>query len=668
MNTNKTFCYSVCAIAGLACASGQVSFVSHYIGLGTQDSSVAIAADAAGDIFIVSAIGPLNSPSIRVTKTDPNGEVLAVMNFAPGVKPAGAAADPQGNLFVTGNGLVAKLDNGLTSLLAMTSIAAANATAVTTDASGNVWVTGSAGADFPTTAGAYQSNPAPGATYAFVAELSSDLGTILRATLFGSSLADCNQIYDTCRHAGGGGIAASTMATSIAIDPSGAIAIAGYTNGLPAPLDTQPYSYGFVAKFSADLSTLAGEAVCNPVGAIAGQVYFRAMALDAQGNVVVTGSAGEVGPIPGGTVQPNPPSGGGGIVLKYDGALQNQLWGTFFGAGGLGTDQVQGVAIDSQGNVWLTGLSQLNALPNATSTSNANLPFVAELTSDGTQILNLVSSQFGGAAVTTTPAGVAIMGLTDSFLLTGLPDQPSLLMVANAANSQSSGTIAPIELISLYGADIGPPSPLGGVVAGGAFTNNLGGYQVLFNGIPAPLLYAGPNQINLVAPAAIANQQTVSIQVVGPGGTTIFPTVFVGAASPQIFSQMQSYTLPSSPGTVQTAAFAIATNQDGTMNSQSNPAPEGSIVTIWATGTGLAGDPLPDGSIGTSATMVSLPIVMTGIQVSYAGQAPGAIQGLTQINFQVPNKPFVFGPTPAQISFQQNGSMSGVAYIEITAP
>ena len=73
--------------------------------------------------------------------------------------------------------------------------------AVTTDASGNVYLAGSAVAGFPATPGSYQPNGvaptqgfAPG--YAFVAKLSPDLGTILYATLFGSAGADCDLTSD----------------------------------------------------------------------------------------------------------------------------------------------------------------------------------------------------------------------------------------------------------------------------------------------------------------------------------------------------------------------------------------------------------------------------------------------------------------------------------------
>lgn len=86
-------------------------------------------------------------------------------------------------------------------------------------------------------------------------------------------------------------------------------------------------------------------------------------------------------------------------------------------------------------------------------------------------------------------------------------------------------------------------------------------------------------------------------------------------------------------------------------------------MTIWATGTGLAGDPLPDGSTATSASTASLPIVVPGAQVIYAGQAPDAIQGLTQINFQLPHQVFTFNT----YYFQLGASRTAGAQVWVTA-
>jgi uncharacterized protein (TIGR03437 family) len=95
-------------------------------------------------------------------------------------------------------------------------------------------------------------------------------------------------------------------------------------------------------------------------------------------------------------------------------------------------------------------------------------------------------------------------------------------------------------------------------------------------------------------------------------------------------------------------------NQDGSMNSAKNPAPVGSIVTVWATGLGPIAPAQDDG------TLVPLPlpgnVMSVGVfasdtvgencllacnwvpfAVQYAGPAPYLVAGASQINFQAAN-------------------------------
>ena len=82
-------------------------------------------------------------------------------------------------------------------------------------------------------------------------------------------------------------------------------------------------------------------------------------------------------------------------------------------------------------------------------------------------------------------------------------------------------------------------------------------------------------------------------------------------------------------------------NQDGTLNSEQNPAPQGSVVTIYATGLNNTQPPLATGVIATEAVPLAFEAQLqigsaTGGQLTYAGTAPGFVAGLTQINFLIP--------------------------------
>jgi uncharacterized protein (TIGR03437 family) len=115
-------------------------------------------------------------------------------------------------------------------------------------------------------------------------------------------------------------------------------------------------------------------------------------------------------------------------------------------------------------------------------------------------------------------------------------------------------------------------------------------------------------------------------------------------SAPEVFT----YGLPGSA--------AIAMNQDWTPNSATNPAAPGSIVTVWASGGGLSGNPEADGAItGTTYYPLALPLMagngypgavfigpaplIPSPQVQYFGDAPGLVKGAIQVNFSIPQYP-----------------------------
>jgi uncharacterized protein (TIGR03437 family) len=87
-------------------------------------------------------------------------------------------------------------------------------------------------------------------------------------------------------------------------------------------------------------------------------------------------------------------------------------------------------------------------------------------------------------------------------------------------------------------------------------------------------------------------------------------------------------------------------NPDGSINSQSNPAPVGSAVAIYATGLGAPEPSSQDGTISTTADNAFINTVKIDnllgpsqtLPVLYAGTAPSLINGLDQINIQLPTR------------------------------
>jgi uncharacterized protein (TIGR03437 family) len=166
-------------------------------------------------------------------------------------------------------------------------------------------------------------------------------------------------------------------------------------------------------------------------------------------------------------------------------------------------------------------------------------------------------------------------------------------------------------------------------VAAGFLTNQVGGTQVLFDSVPAPLVYVSANQINAIVPYQVAGNSSTAIQVFAQGQHSSLFYVPVAAAAPGIFSANSS-------GTGQ----AAAQNQDGTPNSPANPAPRGSVISLYATGEGqsnpagvtgrIASDVLPQPVLAVTVSIQGEPA-----EIEYAGAAPGTA-GLMQINVRIP--------------------------------
>src|SRR5437016_2000827 len=87
-----------------------------------------------------------------------------------------------------------------------------------------------------------------------------------------------------------------------------------------------------------------------------------------------------------------------------------------------------------------------------------------------------------------------LLGGTIAYVLTPVPlvgTRPLLVSsgVVDGASAQP-GAVTPGKIMVIYGDRIGPSKLTGATLAGGALSTNLGGTQVLFDDVPAPLLYA----------------------------------------------------------------------------------------------------------------------------------------------------------------------------------
>ena len=238
------------------------------------------------------------------------------------------------------------------------------------------------------------------------------------------------------------------------------------------------------------------------------------------------------------------------------------------------------------------------------------------------------------------------------------------LTISSVVNSASlaGGPISPGEVVVIFGSGLGPAQLTSSTAVNGVLGTSLAGTRVLVNGVAAPLLYTWATQVAFVVPYATSGS-TAQVVVQYQNQTSTSASVSVGASSPALFTSNTS-------GQGQAAAF----NQDGTLNSASNPAKAGSTITLFATGTGQTSPAGVDGlvtpSTGTAPQPVQNVTVVIGGQpamVLSAANAAGSVAGVTQIKAVIPSQLPTGNAIPVFIQQGSVASPSGVTIAVVSA-
>jgi uncharacterized protein (TIGR03437 family) len=587
------------------------------------DDAAAIAVDASGNPYIAGTTGSTDFP-------------VTPGAFQPGLKGFQ-------NIFLT------KLNPSGTQLIYSTLLGGSESdalSAIAIDSAGSTYLAGYAvSPDFPTTAGSYQPRHAgtcngEAGGDAFVSKFNSGASSLIYSTLIGGSCAQ--------------------LATAISLDSTGHAYITGATVSPDFPATKgvlQPTYGGSMDGFLSEL-TPAGDALVFSTY-LGGQNSDIAagVAVDSSGNIFIAGNG--IG-FPFVAAPPISPSECNGVLVTYAGlplsiASPPYLLEVSPGATSLeslhnfadcGTI-VQGFAVDTSGKAWLGGIADPTSYDTVApfQTLAAGSNFVRQYASDAKTVLfsSLLDSFQNIALDSAGSAYIAAEGDAPGIvkqLLNG-STQPSAAVskidasVPNAVaidTVQKTGTlsipaladysgplgVAPGELIALSGHGLGPATPAGAHVTNGFLDTTLSNVEVRFNGILAPLSSVQANRIVCVAPFGLS-----------PGRAQI---------------QVTNNGIASNPVIVTVTATAVGVlqllNQDGTVNSASNPAAAGSTMVVYATGLGATSPPSVDGAVGgvlpeTFLSPVSV-VFDDPAPLTYIGSAPGLVSGITQINFVVP--------------------------------
>jgi uncharacterized protein (TIGR03437 family) len=595
----------------LSAASAVAQMSAFPLGVGysewLNDYSTQIATDSSGAIYLLQPYCS-NTASSCVTKLSADGSTMLWDN-AVGFSVNAMAVDPTGGVYVIPQSqpqdasiYVAKLAAGGTGLAWKVAVGLmpGGPSAIAADSQGRAYVAAASG---PIAA-----------------------GVVVRVNATGSGVDYSTQLTGT--------------PTAIAVDSSGAAFIAGFTTGTAGSITSQNSNTGFLTRVLPDGST--GFSVTLPQNS-----QPAAVAVNTSGNAVVLGSNGVLQRVDSsGTVTLVTAVAGmadGGLALDAAGnayiagqgnqafQMKNSL--ATCGNTPLGVDFLTVVAPDG---------SQLQGtyFPGVISPPNPLMPAVA--TGSNSTVLVLVLA--GASYVPTRGGPFAGDNSATSYLLNlssnANAQVPPLACLGNGASFQPVA-ISPGEMVTLFGTGLGPEQGVQPqATLEGPYPTQASGVEVTFDGKPAPLLWVQDGQINTVAPWSLTPGQNTQVCVSYHNANANCLTWAVTQAAAGVFTVDGTY--------------ALAINQDGSLNSAKNPAAVGTIVTVWATGLGpimpaqadgaLVLLPLPNNvyaiSVGASDTVGENCLLACNWQpftVEYAGPAPYLVAGATQINFQATN-------------------------------
>jgi uncharacterized protein (TIGR03437 family) len=264
------------------------------------------------------------------------------------------------------------------------------------------------------------------------------------------------------------------------------------------------------------------------------------------------------------------------------------------------------LTIDGGGKLLAFDAIDLSGLFDSSALSSNQLPGYTEFS---------VPSIADGKVFAPTEGGIAIYGESTAH-------PPSIAAVANAGSYSPAG-ISPGSLISIFGSDL---APITANASSPPLPMSIADTSVIVSGVPAPLLFESPGQLNVQVPWEIP---------VGPAKVVVRTR---GVSSPPMDIAVEA----TGPGLFTTEdGYARALNADGSVNSETNPAIAGSIISVFFTGQGPVSTAVDDGAgpaagaIISSTSTASATIGKSVAQIKFAGLAP-LYPGLAQMNLKVP--------------------------------
>jgi uncharacterized protein (TIGR03437 family) len=555
------------------------------------------------------------------------------------------------------------------SLLYSTVLTGAQPNAIAIDSGGNAVIAGNA-TTLAATKGAYQSGPPGPCTpnpntgpppsqswNAFAAKLNAN-GALVYATY----------ITGSCGSSGYG----------LALDPAGDAYVAGETYSPDFPVThnamTGKFPGNYSSGFMAELSAAGDQLLYSSFFGGGNFTAAHAVTLDAAGNIYLAGSTeasptagatqalaaspGECGPPPGFF----PPAGNDAFVLKMTPSAAPAAFLATLGGSCQG--EVDSIALDAAGDIWLAGYNgsfnfltwaPIGGLESMALASTQTSGFVAELNPTGSTLLSATLTDYHSVAVAADSTAVYYAGpLGTAALVAEIdPTQVAPIVLGEIvqdsplvpAASRLPSPVAPGEIVRLLGRGIGPQNQvITKLTAAGTLATSTGGVQVTFNGVPAPLVTVQASQIECIAPFELDGLDSAVVQVQYNGQKSNAYIVDVVPQNPDVLAVV---------------------NSDWSVNSESNPARQGSQVTIFLTGLGQTIPAGNDGAINRPplAQLETTPTIAfqyAPANVTFLGAAAFEVAGVSQVNMILP----VGAASPFPVYFGNGGPAASVYIVQ----
>jgi uncharacterized protein (TIGR03437 family) len=210
-------------------------------------------------------------------------------------------------------------------------------------------------------------------------------------------------------------------------------------------------------------------------------------------------------------------------------------------------------------------------------------------------------------------------------------------------------------LLTIFGSNLGRASIDRADVANGRLGTLAGPTSVMFDGVPASMVYSSAGQVAVLVPYSARPGRKLSMVVGVDLAESVPVELDVVESRPGLFTADSS-------GKGQGAIL----NENGSVNSTSNPAAAGSIVVLFGTGEGQTSPGGVDGRIAASAPFPR-PLLQVGVticgqtaQVLYAGAAPSLPSGVMQVNARIPAACAGLSSAEVRVSVGSSASPTGV--------